>query len=306
MKFIFKKPLVWLWNKLIDILILIYKKTIISYDWIYQKFSIKPNIMTLDETIQKIIDEKVSIARYGDGEFKLTQGKDISFQDGNEEIKERLKTILKVNDSKFLICLPDIFESLNAYTDEPRNYWRLHVATFRSKWNKLINFSTIYGNAFVSRCYYQYKDKSKCELYFKSLQKIWENREIIIVEGKKSRLGIGNDLFDNTSKVNRILVPEVNAFDSYTQILSNVLKQDKEKLILLAIGPTATVLAYDLYLAGYQVLDIGHIDVEYEWFLRKAERKIPLENKFVCEAGFGEGVGELDNEEYKNQIIDIL
>ena len=50
----------------------------------------------------------------------------------------------------------------------------------------------------------------------------------------------------------------------------------KNKLILIALGPTATILAYDLYKLGYRAIDIGHIDIEYEWFLRKANTKIPI------------------------------
>jgi len=30
------------------------------------------------------------------------------------------------------------------------------------------------------------------------------------------------------------------------------------------LGPTTTVLAYDLYKNGYQAIDIGHVDLEHE------------------------------------------
>ena len=53
----------------------------------------------------------------------------------------------------------------------------------------------------------------------------------------------------------------------------------KNKLILIALGPTATVLSYDLNKLGYQAIDIGHADIEYEWYLRKAKKKIPIKNK---------------------------
>lgn len=39
----------------------------------------------------------------------------------------------------------------------------------------------------------------------------------------------------------------------------------REAAILL--DPTATVLAYDLAVQGFQAVDINHVDVEYEWFL---------------------------------------
>ena len=34
--------------------------------------------------------------------------------------------------------------------------------------------------------------------------------------------------------------------------------------------------ACDLYNLGYQAIDIGHIDIEYEWFLRNATKNIKV------------------------------
>ncbi|MCT2922996.1 DUF1792 domain-containing protein [Streptococcus thermophilus] len=53
----------------------------------------------------------------------------------------------------------------------------------------------------------------------------------------------------------------------------------KNLIVLLAIGLTATVLSYDLADNGFQVIDIGHLDVEYQWYLMQAKKKMPLENR---------------------------
>ena len=74
-------------------------------------------------------------------------------------------------------------------------------------------------------------------------------------------------------------------------------------MILLALGPTATILAYDLALKGYQAIDIGHVDIEYEWFRMGATHKVPVPNKFVNEAGAGVGVGDIDNKKYLSEIV---
>lgn len=50
-------------------------------------------------------------------------------------------------------------------------------------------------------------------------------------------------------------------------------------IVLLAIGLTATVLSYDLADNGFQVIDIVHLDVEYQWYLMQAKKKMPLENR---------------------------
>ena len=140
--------------------------------------------------------------------------------------------------------------------------------------------------------------------YVKKMKKIWDKKDVVIIEGEQSRLGIGNDLFDNMKSIQRIICPSENAFEIYDKIYNEALKIDKDKLVLLALGPTATVLAYDLFKAGYQAIDIGHVDIEYEWFLRKATKKIKIESKYVTEVKEGrENIQEVKDEKYKNEIV---
>jgi len=105
----------------------------------------------------------------------------------------------------------------------------------------------------------------------------------LVVEGENTRFGLGNELLSLAKKVKRILCPPKNAYKIYNKILERIKLENKEQLILLALGPTATILAYDLAKEGYQAVDIGHMDIEYEWYLRKADRKIDIENKAVNE-----------------------
>lgn len=113
---------------------------------------------------------------------------------------------------------------------------------------------------------------------------------------------MGNDLFDNAQSIHRILCPPCNAFNSINRIRAEACKQNKNVLFLIALGPTATVLAYDLFKAGYQAIDIGHVDVEYEWWRMGARRKIKLERKYVNEVANGNQVADA-GEEYNKQVI---
>ena len=137
----------------------------------------------------------------------------------------------------------------------------------------------------------------------KNIKRIWKNKDIIIVEGKDTKIGVGNDLLDNSKSIKRIIAPSTNAFNSYNDILNEVKKVKKDCLILIALGPTATVLSYDLSKMGYQALDVGHIDIEYEWYLRKATNKIPIEGKYVNEAGGIKEKIEINDKNYKKSII---
>ena len=68
-------------------------------------------------------------------------------------------------------------------------------------------------------------------MFVKKLKRIWEHKDIVIVEGDKSRIGVGNDLFNNSKSIKRIICPSENAFNAYNKILKTVLKVNKKKLI---------------------------------------------------------------------------
>jgi len=158
----------------------------------------------------------------------------------------------------------------------------------------------------MTRPYMDYADKTPCARRFELLKEIWKDRDVILIEGDKSRLGIGNDLFDGAKSVKRILAPARDAFGKYDEIIEAACKQDKEALYLIALGPTATILAYDLHKTGRQAVDVGHVDVEYEWFLMGATKKVALKNKYVNEVDAGVSATECNDEIYKSQIIDTI
>jgi hypothetical protein len=79
------------------------------------------------------------------------------------------------------------------------------------------------------------KDIFDYNSYIGLLRKIWDKRELIIVEGKHSRL--------------------------------------------------------------------GHVDIEYEWYLMKAKKKVPIPNKYVNEVLSGRICSNLQDKVYLSQII---
>ena len=94
---------------------------------------------------------------------------------------------------------------------------------------------------------------------------------------------------NNSKSIKRIICPAENAFNSYEKILKFVidLKSDKKTLILISLGPTATILAYDLHKLGNQIVDFGHFDINYEYYLRNATKKIIIPNKYINEVPGG-------------------
>lgn len=262
-----------------------------------------PIVMTTDDTLLELAKGKVSISRFGDGEFALMNGEDLLFQPYDSMLKKRLQEILKSNQDKHLVGIPNVFLNLDWCTNQARAYWAKYLNLNRNKIYKQLDLKKKYYDSLVTRLYIDREDKEKAEKYYIQVKQLWSNRRIVIVEGGQSRVGIGNDLFEGAASIERVICPSINAFEKYKEILDEVCDHSKSKLILIALGPTATVLAYDLARMGYQAIDIGHIDIEYEWYLRGAQEKVPVEHKYIGEIPNGDNVKEMESVEYEKEII---
>lgn len=119
-------------------------------------------------------------------------------------------------------------------------------------------------------------------------------------------MGVDNDLFANAASIKRVLCPATNAFDRYDDIVEAVKSVWNGELILLALGPTATVLAANFTDMGMWALDIGHLDIEYEWFLRSANGHEQIVGKFTNEAVDGHNVADCVDESYQKQIVCLV
>lgn len=271
-----------------------------------KKYSM-PNVMTDSDTLNYILENRCSVCRYGDGELNLMRGVGIKFQEYDPELSKRLHEIAaapaKVDT---LICLPNIFKSLDKFTVDNRKWFMRVLRCTRGYWYRFFR-NKFYGDANLSRFYMEYLEKNRDD-YVNRLKLLWRDKRLLIVEGEKSRLGMGNDLFEQTKAIKRILCPSRNAFAVYPEILEKTKKYVETgdfDLIICALGPTATVLAYDLATAGGgQALDLGHIDIEYEWYLRKAQSKQAIENKSVTEVN--DVCGDETGQTYVEQILETI
>lgn len=298
-----KKLLLWFWNRFVDLRSALRQKRLYRRDKRYVRRHAPPQVLSIGETLDRVAQEKLSVSRFGDGEIKLVAGRNISFQKHSDALGDALADVLQSDDDGFLVCIPDVFDDRSYLLDAPAAHWKKHLSAFRSVWYDHLRPGKVYGNAFLSRCYVNLRDKNPCADYFRRMKQIWDGQDVLLVEGEKSRLGIGNDLFDNVRSLQRILGPVDNAYRKYDALLDAARTHGKDKLILLALGPTASVMSYALFREGFRAVDLGHADVEYEWFLQGAQTRVPIRNKFVNEAGAGAGVGELDDETYKSQIL---
>ncbi|MEG1847140.1 MAG: GT-D fold domain-containing glycosyltransferase [Lachnospiraceae bacterium] len=264
-----------------------------------------PTIISEKDTVEKIINEKLSVSRYGEGEFEIMAGHATDpYQIDNKDLAQRLKEILVSNVNKHIVAIAADYGNLQKYNESLQYGIRKYMTEETREFHySVLDMKKIYYNAYISRPYSIYKHEKTEEAVerFYLLKKIWEKQEIVFIEGTTTRMGVGNNLFDNAKSIERIIAPEKNAFHKYNKILEAAKKFNKKKLFIIALGQTATVLAYDLALAGFWAIDTGHMDLEYEWLL-KGRGPTYIPNKYNNEVYGDEQVVEVDDAEYYNQI----
>lgn len=265
------------------------------------KFGIK--VKDIDETLDFIKENHCSVSRFGDGEMDIIVGNSIPYQNYDETLASELKRIISMkSDNRFMVCLSDVFEHEERYNQLANDFWKGHLNVYAKYYCDLC-VAPWYGSTFISRPYMDLIDKSSSNRYFDKLKSLWDKKNILIVEGKNSKSGVGNDLFDNTKSVKRIICPSKNAFEYIDTIKQKILNQSNIDLILLMLGPTAKVLSYDLSKMGYWIIDLGHIDSEYEWFKMGATSKVKLKFKHTAEHNFDQDIVPLHDKKYEEEIV---
>lgn len=243
-------------------------------------------IMGRIETLDYIERTGCSIGRYGDGELSLMAFFSLPFQKFSFDLRKELIEVSKSRDDSFLVCIPSFVGSTDEIANEDgKNFWERDLRWTTIIWKHFFGKSKVLGDTQITRPWMDFQNEESAALCFDKLKKIWDNQDIVIIEGEKTRLGLGNDLFENTKSISRILAPVQNAYIKIDEIYNAALTFPKDSLFLIALGPTATVLAYRLFKAGYRALDVGHMDVEYEWFKLRTPKRVPINNKAVWEAG---------------------
>ena len=263
-------------------------------------------VLGILDTLNYIMAHNSSVARFGDGEMDIITGHSIPYQDYDESLANELKEIISSESNESLVvCLSDVFEGLDRYNQSAVDFWKQHLN------NNYIYYKSLckapwYGSTFISRPYMDLVDKSLSNMYFKNIKNLWDERDILIVEGVNSRSGVGNDLFDNANSVERIICPSKNAYSKIDEIESLIEMHAENKLVLLILGPTAKVLAKRLSIKKIQAIDMGHIDSEYEWFKMKATTKVKLDHKHTAEHNFDENITFIEDDTYNSQIVERI
>ena len=245
-----------------------------------------PKIKSAEALLQKMIRDNSSLCRYGDGEFDIMLNRSkIWFQTKSDLLAKRLREILNTNISNINIAIAQNYIGFERYKEKAADEIRVHMeGNIRQEILRMLSEHKVYYDAYVSRPYCIYQDSNNADVIFPLFKELWRNRQVCVIEGQFGRLGIGNDLLDTACSIKRIACPAQNAWNRHEQIKQYVMDNiSQNELLLISLGAAATVLAYDFAVEGYQAIDIGQIDNEYDWYINKEVDRVAIEGKLVAE-----------------------
>ena len=219
-------------------------------------------IMDEHSTIQYLIDHRASIARYGDGELKLCTGRRAKSQVCSAGIQNRMREILvSRNNNNCLVGIPRIYSSEDKCRMSERkwSFWKNYA---NDKHLPLYDKYKLYGSAFITR-----PDAApgidNAEYYAK-IKSLWKDREVLILHGKGTGFLKSPSLLDGVKKYQEAIGPPTNAYSEHKSLLKRMLlTSDRDTIILISLGPEATILAWDLACNERQALDLGHLGMFY-------------------------------------------
>jgi hypothetical protein len=215
--------------------------------------AVYPSVTGERETLDRVLDG-ASIARYGDGEFKMaSHGASIKSQRGHPELTRRLRAILE-DSGACLVGIPNI-----------------RSATPKVEfWGKYMRYADLladrpYVSSFITR-----PDSAPwidTPEYWATVESLWRGRDVTLVRGSTKSL-VAEDLA-SARTVTEIVAPRQHAWAEYASLLERIGTPER---VLLCLGPTATVMAVDLCAKGVQAIDLGHLGL----FRRKHLRGEPM------------------------------
>lgn len=203
----------------------------------------------------RLVAEGASLARYGDGELALCEGRSIKTQVYDPALSARLRGIL-TGSGRCLVGIPNI------QSQTPKMaYW----GKYRACAHLLVDRP--YVSSFVTR-----PDSAPwldVPAYWLRLESLWIDETVTLVRGSDTSL-CADDLL-GARTVHEVVAPRQHAWAEYPQLLKRVLASQPAR-VLLCLGPTATVMAVDLCAQGIHAVDLGHVGL----FLKKHRRGEPL------------------------------
>lgn len=201
-----------------------------------------PDVIGEFETVEELIKGS-SIARLGDGEFKMMVGQGYIREPANERMAKELRRAVKNPHPSCIVGIPRLDDA------GPKQLnWLQRIDRFKP----FLREDMPYYSAFISR-----PDSApwiRTQKFARRVQQLWLDRHVAVVcEPTSSMLRMLNH---GAGKLTHIACPREQAY-SLIDLFEKAVVQAKPQIAFLGCGPTATCLANRLAKRGVQTIDFG-------------------------------------------------
>lgn len=236
----------------------------ISYDKFvadkYVPFYKSITFLNPEETFNHIIDNNLSIVRFGDGEFSLIRGASVYFNDWhqkyNKKLREALLKTLASQKPSVLLCFPEEYlkktkqELIKEGKGSEYPYW------INSKMilHNYLDTKKMYGSSFA------FYPKLNTGIDYSKLKKYLNSKHVIIITSNTARfadihLGKTTHLIEAPKSDSFDSIPSLKKILEHTLVENNIPKE--EALVMVSMGPAAKAMVNDLVDEGLVVWDAG-------------------------------------------------
>jgi hypothetical protein len=223
-----------------------------------------PQVRGEYETLDMVLGGR-SIARFGDGEFKIVAGNGCVSQIPNKALTRELAFILRSAKDRCIVGIPKLDTRSPKYEN-----WR----KYENKYPRFLDLSKTYYSAFISR-----PDSApwiwNAEFY-QRIESLWRGQEICLVAGSDRSLTASFQAMKSAEHVMQINCARRDAYADIDSIEKAILQTGRSRIVLCC-GPTATCLAWRLADRGLHAMDLGHIGMF--WFTPNAKRNYALNER---------------------------
>lgn len=229
-----------------------------------------PNVRSEEETLAKVLSG-ASIARYGDGEFKIAAGHGCVSQIPDKQLTSDLREILvSRNAPNCIVGIP----RLDARSPKIENW-----SKYKDIYPKFLAHDKDYYSAFISR------PDSAPWIYtadfYNKIASLWREQSVVLVSGSDRSLTPEFLYTQGARFVFHVECARRDAYKQIDQLMDDVLGTNISRVILCC-GPTATVMAHRLSMRRRHAIDLGHIGMFWyndngekpKWMRSRSEKNL--------------------------------
>lgn len=244
-----------------------------------------PKIMEQSLTMKQLVEGRRSYVRFTEAILDMLMqfmDQEILEPEDEEErqainLRNRLYAILREDNEKCDVAIPDFFGSLDQFQDSARKRFRDYlIEERRLDLMRLLPRHKNFHDALLVHPddFDSVRSGMKTRERFDMLATIWNGKTVIAVSVPGKGLTKDNPYFESASDFITVDVPLTNAMSSYDRIFEECIKyQSYQSVYLIAAGPVGVVLASDICKAGSQAIDVGSLGNRYLEFHKKTGGK---------------------------------